>query len=222
MTRRYLFSDESGNLDFARHAGATRYFAVGTMLIDEEELALLRFTLTRLRDRLAWDNQGLDSYFHATEDNIPIRLEMFQALSQIDFNVDVTLLDKPKAQPQVRVDEPTFFKYAWFYHLKYLAPRQLKADDEILVVAAELGTKKVRKAFRAAIDDVMTQCLPYRVKRTLAFWPCSSDFALQAVDYCLWAVFRKYEMGDDQYYKMISPKIGTEFDLWARGTTTHY
>ncbi len=53
-----------------------------------------------------------------------------------------------------------------------------------------------------------------RVKRTLAFWPCSSDFALQAADYCLWAVTRKLERGDDRHYNTI--------DLWETSSATHY
>jgi hypothetical protein len=61
----------------------------------------------------------------------------------------------------------------------------------------------------------MRQCISYRVKRTLAFWPCSSDFALQAIDYCLWAVFRKWERGDSRYYDLIKSKIRSEYDLCA-------
>ncbi|WBB64086.1 hypothetical protein O7599_16895 [Streptomyces sp. WMMC500] len=59
-------------------------------------------------------------------------------------------------------------------------------------------------------------------KRTLAFWRDESDFALQAVDYCLWAVFRKWERGDDTWYKKIEQKVQREFDLWGTGTIEYY
>ncbi|MFI6078893.1 DUF3800 domain-containing protein [Actinoplanes sp. NPDC051343] len=220
--RRYLFSDESGNLDFARHVGASRYFSVATILIEEHHLAELRARLTVLRDKLAWADHGLDSYFHATQNDPQTRRDVLEVLAGLDFTVDVTLLDKPKAQPQTRLDHPTFYRYAWYYHLRHLAPRDLAAGDELMVVAAELGTRRTRKSFRDAIEGVMTEVVPYRVKRTLAFWPCSSDFALQAVDYCLWAVARKWETGDDTYYELIAPKVRTEFDLFKAGTHTYY
>lgn len=143
-------------------------------------------------------------------------------LQKLDFRIDVTLLDKPKAQPQTRVDEATFFRYAWFYHLKYHAPRVLEANDELLVVAASIGTKKGRAAFRAAIESVMTQCVHFRVKRTLAFWRDDSDFALQAVDYCTWAVMRKWERNDPTYYNLVEDKINKVYDLWRSGTTEYY
>lgn len=38
----------------------------------------------------------------------------------------------------------------------WIAPREFVPDDEALIVAAELGTKKTRKAFRGAIEDVLT------------------------------------------------------------------
>ncbi|MEU9706184.1 DUF3800 domain-containing protein [Streptomyces sp. NPDC047981] len=220
--RRYLFSDESGDLQCRTSTNVSKYFAVGTLLIEEDELARLRSEMAALRDELAWSNQGLDSCFHATEDSYVVRDRVFNLLQDFDFRVDVTLLQKNKAQPQVRRDEPTFFKYAWYFHLKYLAPQIFQEDDEVLIVAAELGTKKVRKAFRGAIEDVMSQCLHFRVKRTLAFWRDESDFALMAVDYCLWAVFRKWERGDETNYKKIEDKVRTEYDLWGVGTTAYF
>jgi hypothetical protein len=222
MARLYLFSDESGNLDFSGRDGATRYFAVGTISIDDAQLAVLRSKLTVLRYNLAWANHGLDSYFHATENDPRTRHEVFDALTDVSFSVDITLLEKVKAPPETRRDEAAFYGHAWYHHLKRLAPRDLEAGDEFMVVAAELGTRRTRKAFRDAIESVMTQVVPYRVKRTLAFWPCSSDFALQAVDYCLWAVVRKWERSDDAYYKLIADKIRTEHDLLAGETRRFY
>lgn len=222
MPRRYLFSDESGDLTFARGPSVSRYFAVATLLVDEADLGVLRATMAALRDDLAFRNHGLDSYFHAAQDTHEIRQVVFKTLAGLNFQVDVTLLDKPKAQPKVRPDQATFFQYAWYYHLKWLAPKVFRPGDEALIVAAELGTRRTRKAFRSAIESVMTQCISYRVKRTLAFWPCSSDFALQAADYCLWAVTRKRERGDTTYYDAISEKIRYEYDLWSVGTTLYY
>ncbi|BCJ59779.1 DUF3800 domain-containing protein [Micromonospora endophytica] len=222
MARRFLFSDESGDLTFTKGPNISRYFAVGTLVIDEPELRKLRATLAALRDELAFRNHGLDSYFHATDDPYDVRQAVFGVLSSLDFQFDVTLLEKSKAQPHVRQDDATFFRYAWYYHLNWIAPRIFDPNDEALIVAAELGTKKTRKAFRGAIDAVLTQCISYRVKRSLAFWPCASDFALQAADYCTWAVTRKRERGDHTYFDMIQSKIRYEYDLWAAGKTHYY
>lgn len=91
------------------------------MSIDEAELGRLRTHRGTLRNELVWSNQSFDSTFHATEDAHPIRHRVFDTLQEIDFRVDVTLLDKPKAMPHVRRDEAMFFQYTWFYQLKYIA-----------------------------------------------------------------------------------------------------
>lgn len=222
MAKKYLFADESGDLQFVRNGKASTYFAVGTLCADEDQIWVLRTRLMRLRDELAWKAQGLDSCFHASPDAQAVRDEVFAALVELDFRFDITLLEKSKAQPSIRPDDPTFYKYAWYYHLQYTAPRLFQADDSVQVVAAELGQKKKRKAFRNAVEEVMSQCLPYRTKRVLAFWRDDSDFGLQAADYCTWAVTRKWETGDDRAYNLIRDKIGSEFDLFARGNTHHY
>lgn len=198
MPRRYLFSDESGDLQFRRSPQVTSYFAVGTLFIEHDALSTLRRVLAEVRDDLAWRSHGLDSTFHATTDSYEVRRAVFDALGarDVDFRVDVTILEKAKAMPHIRTDSPRFFQYAWFYHMKYLAPRVLRSDDELLVVAAQLGTKREWAAFRSSIEDVLKQCINFRVKRTLAFWRDESGFALQAVDYCTWAAMRSWERGD--------------------------
>lgn len=221
--RKYLFSDESGDLQ-CRHdpKNVSKYFAVGTLVVTEEQLKRLRWALLALRDELAWGSQGLDSAFHATNDRQNVRDAVFAVLTALDYRFDVTLIEKSKALPKIRPDEPTLFKYAWYYHLRYHASQVFGDGDEVLIVAAELGTKKKRQAFRGAIEDVMTQCLPYRVKRTLAFWRDESDVALQAVDYLTWAVTRFYERGDRRSYDLIAHKINTTYDLFKLGNTHYY
>ncbi len=178
MPRRYMFSDESGDLQFRTSPHVTKYFAVGTLVIEPAELGHLRQVLALVRDELAWHSYGLDSTFHACTDSYRVRDAVFAALKEMNFRVDVTLLEKSKAEPRIRPNIVAFFQHAWYYHLKYIAPKVLMPEDELLVVAAELGTKRERAAFRKAIEDVLTQCVSFRVKRTLAFWRDESDFAL--------------------------------------------
>jgi hypothetical protein len=35
MKRKYVFADEAGNLDFSLHPGATKYFIIGTVTMDD-------------------------------------------------------------------------------------------------------------------------------------------------------------------------------------------
>ncbi|MEV7092965.1 DUF3800 domain-containing protein [Amycolatopsis sp. NPDC051045] len=222
MSTVYVFADETGNFDFSRHKSATKYFGVGTIVLRDHEPDALSADMAQLRRELAWKDQGLDSCFHATEDKQPVRDEVFGLISRHAFRFDVTLLEKSKSQPQLRTSDHTFYKYAWFYHLRALARSEFRQGDSVFLVTSAIGTKKGRALFRAAVDDVMRQNLSYRVPRVLAFWPNSSDACLQVADYCLWAVSRKYERNDTRSYDLIKAKIRREYDLFAAGTVHYY
>lgn len=137
------------------------------------------------------------------------------------FRIDATILEKSKALPRIRTSDAQFYKYAWFYHFKHFAPLVISTDDELRLTAASIGTKKQKHAFTFAINDVVRQTLN-NVDYKIAFWSASSDPCLQIVDYCAWAIQRKWERNDDRSYKHIKKKIRSDYDLWGKGTTHHY
>jgi hypothetical protein len=227
MARKYLYADESGNFDFRDHTtnrGATRYFAVGTILFEEDEhrVALER-ALLHLRNEMIHDGLPLkNGVFHATEDQQVVRDAVFEVLARHQFKVDVTILEKAKAQPHIRQSEEGFYKYAWFYHMKYFGNRSFEPDDDLTVICSTLGTKKRQRLFREAVEDVVTQCCDFRVKRRVVALPCASDVCLQAADYALWAVMRDVEQGDDRSRRLIKKKIRSNFQLFGLGNRYYY
>ena len=226
MAHKYLFADESGNFDFKDHTknrGATQYFAVGTILFEEEthRVALQR-DLHDLRYEMIHNGLPLKGAFHATEDKQAVRDGVFEVLARHKFIVDVTILEKAKSQPHIRRSDEHFYKHAWFYHLKYFADRSFQPDDDLTVICSTLGTKKRQRLFREAVEDVVTQCCDIRVKRRVVAHPCATDVCLQAADYALWAVMRDVEQGDDRSRRLIEDKIRSSFQLFARGNRYYY
>lgn len=218
MSRVHVFADESGTFDFSRKAGASRYFILTTVTITTCEVG---DALAALRRQLSWEGHDVSNGFHATDDSHDVRLRVFDELAKHSIRVDTVILDKPKAQPQTHWSEATFYKYAWFYHFKYVAPLIVTKTDELFVVAAAIETKKKRQAFHRAVAGVVAQVAPVSAFNT-AFWPASGEPCLQVADYFSWAMQRKWERGDDTWHKLIAPQVRTEFDLWAHGTTTYY
>lgn len=216
--RKYIYGDESGNFDFSRNPKASRYFSITTILLQEETIAT---AMLDLRRELAWNGVTLRREFHAAEDKQLVRDAVFGVLTQYDFRVDATILDKPKAQPHIRPSALRFYKYAWFYHMKYVAPRVVSAYDEVLVIAASLGTNRERGVFQASIEDVVDQVISISGMQT-AVWPAAVDPCLQVADYCSWAIQRKWESGDTRSYDLIKNKIKTEYDLFRSGTINYY
>lgn len=210
MPRVHFFADESGDLDFSGKAQASRYFILTTITAHD---CTAGDQLLALRRQLAWEGEPLTPDFHCTEERQMVRDRVFALLQQQTFRVDVTVLNKSKAYDRIKADEVRFYKMAWWLHFKYVAPRAVAMGDEVLVMAASIGTRKKRKLFHDAVKEVVDQVLPTSPFQTTA-WVAASDPCLQLADYCSWAIQRKWELNDSRSYDLISNKIRSEFNVW--------
>ncbi len=216
--RKYIYADESGDFKFSNHHRVSRYFILTTVLIDDHNIEL---AMLDLRRELVWNGTKLPREFHATEDSQLVRDKVFEVLNRYDFRIDATVLNKRKAYPGIRNSEEQFYRYACFYHMKYVAPRVASTDDELLVIAASIGTRRKLDDFRAAVEGVLKLTSPTQAVQIDA-WPAAVDPCLQVADYCCWAIQRKWERGDCRSYDLIKDKIRSEYDLFARGTRSYY
>jgi hypothetical protein len=218
MTRAHIFSDEAGCFAFARNGRASRYFLVCTVAMDDCSLG---DGLLALRRDMVWRGLPVQEEFHASEDKHEVRDEVFGFLAKQDFRIDITILEKAKAKPHTRTTDDLFYKYAWYYHFKGIGPSLLEGKTELMITAAALGTRKGQAVYTAAVNEVLQQTVQRQRWRT--FFPRAiADPCLQVADYCAWAVQRKWERNENQWYNVIQGKIKTEFDLWRNGTTLYY
>jgi hypothetical protein len=218
MARKAVFVDEAGNFDFTRSPGASRYFILTSVSLDDFEAGV---ALLELRRELAWEGVDLAGHFRATEETQAVRDRVFSVLAQHDFRIDVTVIDKPKTPPDLRPNASRFYRAAWYLHLRYAATTIASVDDELLVVAASVGTHRERRIFRDAMDDAVSSATSCSVVRT-AFWSASSEPCLQIADYCSWAVQRKWERNDLRSYNLIQNKIRSEYDAMRDSSELYY
>ena len=210
--------DESGNFDFSRERGASRYFILAAATFPD--CSQVNARLSELRHQLAWEGHDHPDPFHAAHDPAPVRSRVFDIIAELEgIRIDVLLLEKAKAMPHLRTTEERFYQHAWFYLMKYVAPRL--SCDELLVVTGSLGKKKKRTAFYEAVREVMKQ-VGGPIHYKTACWEASSDCCLQVADYCGWAIQRKWESADPGPYLRIASKIRSAYDLFGRGTKVYY
>ncbi|MCB2100485.1 MAG: DUF3800 domain-containing protein [Rhodobacterales bacterium] len=212
-----MFADEAGDFEFSRKPNVSRFFILCTVSMHSCHIAQ---DLLDLRRNLAWDGVELGDYFHCSNDSQAVRNRVFDVIGQHDFTVHATIMEKSKSQPHIRASRPVFYKYGWFYHFKHGVSPHANTHPELLVTTASIGTRKEKRAFSSAVDDVMKQTVAANWQTD--FRPSAADPCLQVADYCAWAIQRKWERGDDRSYRLIADRIDYEYDLWARGTTHHY
>ncbi len=219
----YIFGDESGQLEF--HPKASRYFILTTVVVPD---CRVLDELLWLRRQLAWEGLSGHPEFHATDEQQPVRDRVFEVLRHLDFRIDATIFEKRKAHPDLYTTADRFYRYAWFYHFKYLARCVLRdPGSRLLVVPATLGERRKKQELSPdAVRDVVRRTARVR-EAHCAFWRARTDPCLWAVDYCSWAIQRKWEhtwqgMPDDRSYRLIREKICSEFEIFKRGSTTYY
>jgi hypothetical protein len=163
----------------------------------------------------------LRDYFHASADKQEIRDKVYTLLRDREFSIQANIMEKSKAQPQVRASHERFYKYGWLYLFRHGIAGNVTSKDELLITTASVKTKRAQGAFTDAVNDVIQQHIPRAQWRT-SFCPCGCDPCLQVVDYATWAIQRYWERDDARSYNIIKDHISYEYELWAHGTKQYY
>jgi len=215
----YIFLDESGDFNFTNIG--TRFFTFTT--------------LTRTRP-FPWDNpllnlkytlieQGEDiEYFHATENSQAVRDQVFKIISANlrDTRLDSLIVEKPKVGPALYPEE-RFYPRMVGYLLRYVThPLNLKNFSEVIVITDSLPIAKKRNVVEKAIKQTLAGMLPRGTNYKVLHYSSRSIFSLQVADYCNWAIFRKWERGDERSYNFIRSAIYSEFDIFRGGIKFYY
>jgi hypothetical protein len=199
---RYLFFDESGNLDFSPKG--SRYFFFG--LLGTWNPAALTWGLTELRYQLLADGLDLEC-FHATDDRQPVRSQVFAALGRLGgFELDFLVVDKD-AVPDPERDPMTFYPRFATVLLESVLARHTGAERTVLVtdrLPLQSKRKAHEKAFRTSLRDVLGE-RPF----TIVHQGSAAHAGLQAVDYCTWALQRKWRDDDARSYRLVERWVVT-------------
>ena len=99
MPNRFIFADEAGCFTFNREPNVSKHFILCTVVMND---CAVGAELLTLRRRLAWEGGELGDYFHATADAQAVRNEVFKVIMRFPFTVQATVMEKCKAQPQLK------------------------------------------------------------------------------------------------------------------------
>jgi hypothetical protein len=222
----YIFIDESGTFDFGPND--TKYFILAAVATEDPSqgclplLALRHDILRRDPATLRITRPHQFAGFHCTEDPQAVRDEVFDLISALQFNAYSVVVQKNKTHPK-RQERRAFYGLVFrglaLGILRRIGKADELRDDTLHIFAASFELRGKKDAFIAGLKSVLAD---ENIKYFLHFHPANSHHMLQVSDYIAWAIFRKYERGDDRSYKLISNKLRSEFPLFRYGTTEFY
>lgn len=219
----FLYLDESGNYVFGKEGSEHLIF---TVLATSNPYALQQ-GLCELEKKLRKNRMPIESgYFHATEDKQAVRNEVFSLLSGCDdFTMDSVIVEKCKTDPGSR-EVTRLYKKIYHYLLDYVFQRYTEVEKILIFVDAP-PVKRKRHAFEKGIKETLSEILDKErlgkeIKYHIQYLPTVFSYGLQAVDYCSWALKKKWgdwgEKIDLRPYKCISTKVKSEFEIFTGKT----
>lgn len=219
MEALYIFLDEGGNFDFSPKG--TAYFTLTSVtrrrpfrlnnMLDDYKYDLLEFPLDQ-------------EYFHCADDNSFVKKGVFDRISKMiaGLRIDSLIVEKRKTGPALQ-DEKRFYPEMLGYLLRYVLKRENQQHiDEIIVITDSIPLAKKRKAIEKAIKQVLAHMLPNDCKYRVLHHASKSHYGLQIADYCNWAIYRKWNTAETEFYNQIKPAITSEFEIFRNGGTTYY
>lgn len=217
----YIFLDEGGNFDFS--SKGTRYFTLTSV-------SLLRpFKLHTILDTYKYDliehriQPRIEmEFFHCAEDNKHVRKTVFAKIAEVVpvKSVDAVIVEKSKTGPALQAPEK-FYPRMLGYLLKYAIDR---AGDvgEVVVITDSIPVARKRKAIEKAVKMTLSSMLPSGTPYRVMHHSSKAHYGLQVADYLNWAVFRKWEHGEEDFLGSIAEQIRSEFDIFSSGRRHYY
>lgn len=214
----YIFLDEGGNLDFSKTG--TKYFTLSSITLKRPfethvQLDIYKYDLI---------DYGIDiEYFHCSEDNSYIKGKIFSMIENLkDIKIDSVIVEKSKTILSLQeIDKfyPKMLGYLLKHVLKLNHQENIK---EFVIITDSIPVKRKKEVIRKTIQKVLKEVIHKNIKYRIYHHRSMSHYNLQIVDYCNWAIFKKWESNNNIFYDKIKKLIKSEFDIFEVGNKRYY
>lgn len=200
----YIFLDESGDLGFK--PTSSKWFIFTIVLTNDHRK--VEKVIKKIRNGLKKKYKRVNE-LHAYHSQPLIRKKMLKLLSENrDLKVFCVILNKKK----VYVDLQNQKNYLYNYTANILLDRlhhNKKLVDINEPIELYIDQKDTNKFIRDNFEKYLKQNFTKRgnIKVNIKIKPSHTEKCLQAVDFISWAIFRKYEQNDYEYYEIIKSKV---------------
>lgn len=202
----YIFLDESGDLGFK--SVSSKWFIFTIVLANNHRV--IEKTVKKIHKSLKKKYKKVKE-LHAYHSKPEVRKKMLRLLSENkDLKILCIILNKKKVYVDLQNQKNYLYNYTANILLDRLHTRGLlNIEEPIDMYIDQKDTNKfIRNNFQNYLRGNLTKWSGARVN--IKIKPSHTEKCLQAVDFISWAIFRKYEQGDSEYYELIKNNIVEE------------
>ncbi len=207
----YIFLDESGDLGFKPKS--SKWFLFTIVLTNNHKK--IEKVIKNIRKGLKKKYKLKE--LHAYHANSVTKHRMLKKLSGLeDLKIFCIVLNKKKVYIDLQNQKNYLYNYTANILLDRLYNKRLiRTDEPISLYIDQKDTSKfIRENFEKYLKDNLIK-RGNNGKIEIRIKPSHTEKCLQAVDFVSWAIFRKYEKGDYEYYEDIKDKIIEEKLLFS-------
>lgn len=212
----YIFIDESGDLGFNFKKKKTSKYFVVTFIFAKDKSSLERIIKKIFQGFTAKEVKNHGGVLHAYKESPRTRqklLSVFHNKSAADI---ITIyLNKKRVYTKLHDEKHVLYNYVTNILLDRVCTKKLiPINEKISVIASKRETNKFLNAnFSSYIKNQAKD--HHKLNIEIDILSPSQEKGLQIADMISWAIFRKYEHGDDTYYNLIKQEIVEENPLFG-------
>lgn len=199
----YIFLDESGDLGFKKKS--SKWFLITIVLTNDHRK--IENIVKKVHKNLSKKYKRVGE-LHAYHSQASVKMKILDKLaSETDLKVLCVILNKRKVYIDLKNQKNYLYNYTANILLDRL--RNKKVINTTESIELYIDQKDTNKNFRENFEVYLKSNLKKWGNRqiNIKIKPSHTVKCLQAVDFISWAIFRKYELGDYEYYERIKEKI---------------
>lgn len=208
----YIFLDESGDLGFNFKKKRTSKVFVITCLFTKNKRSIEKCVKNVHRGlRKKYKKIGI---LHAYVEEPVTKRRLLKLLSEKDCVIMTIYLNKKRVYTKLQEEKTVLYNYVANILLDRVYSKKLvPTDKKVEFIASKRETNRfLNENFQNYLNTQIKD--RHKIEISIRIKTPSEEKALQAVDFVSWAIFRKYEYGDDSYYNIIKNKIVEENPLF--------
>lgn len=202
----HIFLDESGDLGFK--STSSKWFIFTIVLTNDHRK--LEKCVKRTHRSLAKKYKRVTE-LHAYHAQPSVRKKLLSDMAQLDdLKILCVILNKKKVYVDLQNQKNYLYNYTANILLDRLHKKKIiDIDEPIELYIDQKDTNKfIKENFEVYLKTNLNKKRNGRIN--IQIKPSHTEKCLQAVDFLSWAIFRKYEQNDYEYYEIIKNKITEE------------
>jgi len=199
----YIFLDESGDLGFSQKS--SRWFVLTVVL--SENYREIEKNVKRIHRGLKKKYKKVKE-LHAYHADVVTKKRMLKLLSATQgLQILCIILNKEKVYIDLQNQKNYLYNYTANILLDRLKNKKIcKPDEKIMIYIDQRETNKfLKKNFEQYLRNNLLKWKKNEFEINIK--PSHTEKCLQAADFISWAIFRKYERSDYEFYEIIKDKI---------------